>query len=388
MKRNLVALLMYFLSFIPILPIYAASFNDYVTNPSTDNVYFTPSLNYIRLQSALLVYQNAANHDWQPLPEQNLRIGKTSSLVPMIRERLALLGDLLPADNTGSDLYDQALAHAVSHFQWRHGLKPTGKFDKATCYALNLSPQYRIKQIQDSMQRLVQMGNPVNQRYILVNIPEYQLHVYDQGKEQFSMKIIVGKPARPTPELASVVTRIVFNPYWNVPDSIAEKDIIPKILVDPHYLESANIKIFTQQDENAKEIDEEKINWHTVSQNGFNYHFRQEPGPTNALGLIKFEFQNPFDVYMHDTPAKELFNANNRAFSSGCIRLENPFALQQYLMQSDTTWNTLKTQETIAAGKTLYQKIKTPIPIFITYMTAWVDGKGITHFSDDIYHLN
>ncbi len=199
---------------------------------------------------------------------------------------------------------------------------------------------------------------------------------------------IVGKPERPTPEINSTVTRIVFNPYWNIPKMIAEEDIVPKAINNPDYLDDMHIRVFERQDTDAAELDPHDVDWNSAQDDGLQYHLRQDPGNDNALGLVKFEFPNSNDVYMHDTPAKNLFNLDKRAFSSGCIRLEKPFELVTYLMQDDPEWTNDMLEQILAANTTKYQKVSRPTRVIITYLTAWVDDEGDLQFRDDLYGLD
>jgi murein L,D-transpeptidase YcbB/YkuD len=358
-------------------------------SPSAGDVFSLADKNYVQLQQALPRYQQAAAHPWPVVleGEKALRPGMKSLRVLALRSRLQASGELLAQDNwqTGLDIYDTALALAVSDFQASHGLKPDGIAGKDTLYELNIPAQQRLQQIRASLSRWAHLSRELGDRYMLVNIPAYQFMFVDHGRTVLSMKAIVGKPERPTPEIESAITRIVFNPYWNVPKLIAQKDIVPKVINDPDYLEEMHIKIVNREADNVTEIPPEEIDWEQAAAQGFKYYFRQEPGKSNALGLIKFEFENSHDVYMHDTPAKNLFAADKRAFSSGCIRIERPFALVPYLMQDNFSWNDDKIQAILANEKTRYINAATPVPIIIAYLTVWVDDHGKLQFRDDIY---
>jgi murein L,D-transpeptidase YcbB/YkuD len=271
-------------------------------------------------------------------------------------------------------------------FQSTHGLNPDGVVGNDTREALNISPEQRVMQIQVNMARWAKLSKELGDHYIIVNIPAFTMNLVENGNSVLNMKAIVGKPERPTPEIESTVTRIVLNPYWNVPKLIAQKDIIPKIINDPGYLDEMNIKILNREDDSdSYEIDPGEIDWQAVEAEGFQYHFRQDPGENNALGLVKFEFENSHDVYMHDTPAKELFDAEKRDFSSGCIRLEKPFELVTYLMAQNENWSEERMQSILDAGKTSYIKIARPMPVIIAYLTAFVDDSGQLQFRNDIY---
>ncbi len=366
-----------------------------MTLASADEVQTTPqssyaAQNYARLKAELPYYEEAVNHPdkypWPMIPatKKLLHVGSHSNVVLLIKQRLKTSHDLDP-DSPQTDAFDQSLAQAIKTFQWRHGLTADGVIGTDTRNAMNITPDVRAKQIQMNMQRWAQIAQDMGDRFVLVNIPEYQLHVIDHDKDTLTMKVVVGRPTRQTPELASEITRITFNPYWNVPQKIAQKDIIPKILHDGSYLYTNKIRIFSSQEEGAYELNPGEVNWEDARENGFPYHFRQEPGIKNALGLVKFEFQNDHDVYLHDTPAHELFAKDTRDFSSGCVRLEKPFALVAYLTQNDDRINTATVRSKLISHKTSYFRIENPIPIYIAYLTTWVDTHGVVHFANDVY---
>ncbi len=364
-----------------------ASQNTHV-DPTNTAAFSIAAKNYAALQQALTTYENAASLPWPTLSSntKTLTPGTKSRAVITLRNRLEATGELKNDDHTNIDTYDDNLTNAVIAFQSSHGLKPDGIVGQNTRSELNIPPQEWIRKIEVNMARWARLSNELGNDYIIVNIPAYRLDLVENGNTVLNMKAIIGKPTRPTPELESKVTRIIFNPYWNVPKLIAQKDIIPKILNDPAYLEEMHIKVINREEEdNPYEINPEEINWQSAEEEGFKYHFRQDPGENNALGLVKFEFQNSHDVYMHDTPAKELFDADKRAFSSGCIRLERPFDLVKYLMENNLDWSDERMQSILEAGKTSYIKIAKPIPIIIAYLTAWVNDEGQLQFSDDIY---
>ena len=199
------------------------------------------------------------------------------------------------------------------------------------------------------------------------------------------MRVVVGKPYLRTPIFSSKITEIEFNPYWNVPTSIAVKDILQKILGDSDYLRKEHIKVFSRGSERAPEINPESIDWSQVDTENFPFRLRQDPGPLNALGRIKFIFPNKYDVYLHDTPARELFKRPQRDFSHGCIRIEKPIELAEYLLKNDPQWTQEEIRTAISDTRTRIVQLPEPIPIHVLYLTAWVDGEGRINFRDDIY---
>jgi len=349
----------------------------------------TPSIafqNYFRLKQMLAAYEAATAKPWPILQDDRaLKRGSRSKRVILLRERLRRTSDLTPQDDIGGEKFDAQLADAVAVFQSRHGLRPDGVAGKNTILELNVSPENRAKQIKLNMARWYALISQLGNRYILVNIPDYRLTLFENNQQTLTMKVIVGKPDWPTPELTSMITRLILNPYWDVPDLIARKDLVPKIIEDPNYLNAMEIKIFEHQEDNARQLSVHEIDWDYMRENGFPYHFRQEPGPKNSLGLVKFEFENKYHIYLHDTPAKDLFDRDERDLSHGCVRLEDPFALVTYFLKDHPTIDDMRIQDILAAGKTKYIRLPQPIPIIITYITAWVDDAGVLQFRDDIY---
>lgn len=384
---KIVLRLLILLSFVIFPSLSFANQYDLYTNPSSNQgMYSMAAKNYVALQQVLTIYENAASHPLPVISGRVLKPGMKSISVMALRSRLEATGEYRYNENKNLDTYDDTLVNAVMAFQTSHGLNPDGVIGSDTRNELNIPIAQRIMQIQVNMARWSKLVPQLGDHYILVNIPAYKLDLVENGNVVLSMKAIVGKPTRPTPEIESTVTRIVFNPYWNVPKLIAQKDIIPKIINDPGYLDEMNIKVINREDQDdAYEISPGDIDWQAAKVDGFRYHFRQDPGANNALGLVKFEFQNSHDIYMHDTPAKELFDADKRDFSSGCIRLERPFDLVSYLMASNANWNDGRMESILEEGKTSYIKMARPMPVVIAYLTAWVDENGQMQFRHDVY---
>lgn len=313
---------------------------------------------YISLQK---IYPN----DSLPYPNQLLKLHQNNSLIPAIKDRLFLLGDLLLNDSTS--LYDSSLLRAVKHFQKRMGLLEDGVIGRNMIEQLNVPIAVRIRQILINLERVRWMPAEIDSNYIIVNIPEYKLHVYQNGKELFNMNVIVGKTTNNTVIFNGKLKYIVFSPYWNVPPSIVQKEIIPGMKKDPNYLAKNNMEI-------------------TGTSNGLPV-VRQKPGPKNSLGLVKFLFPNNFDIYLHDTPNHDLFDATTRTFSHGCIRISNPKKFAQYLLRSDTA--SVFTDKVIDSlmhlNKEKWVTLPEPLPVYIVYFTAWVDNKGQLNFRKDIY---
>ena len=277
----------------------------------------------------------------------------------------------MPADETTvRDVFDEKVEQAVIVFQTRHGLKVDGVVGRDTLNALNVTLKQRIRQMELNMERLRWILSNLEERFIVVNIANYQLYVLENDKPVLSMKVVVGKPYQRTPVFTSKLTYIVINPAWNIPDSIAQKEILKKIEKDPNYLAEQNITVLKGTQVTGKALP---------------YRFRQEPGPLNPLGTIKFMFPNEYDVYLHDTPAKRLFSENVRTFSHGCTRIEKPLELAEYLLRDDPRWSRKELLEAIEKGTEQTVIIQHPVNVHFLYLTAWVDESGSVQFRNDIY---
>ncbi|MBI4848732.1 MAG: L,D-transpeptidase family protein [Nitrospirae bacterium] len=343
----------------------------------------SPNNEYIKLQKALIQYREIAAHGgWPSVPMgTSLKKGDRSERVVELRKRLAVTGDFVSPETKEEYLFDEGLYYAVVRFQKRHGLKTDGVVGPDTVKHLNVPAGERISQIEINMKRLMSMSKDMGQRYIAVNIAAFELEAVENSDTLMSMKVIAGKPYWHTPVFSEQMTHIVFNPSWYVPRSIAVREILPKIKKDPDYLNKEGIKVSRDN----KEMDIPTINWTGITAENFQYQFVQVPGEKNPLGKIKFVFPNRFNVYLHDTPAKVLFEKSSRAFSHGCIRIEKPFELAEYLLRDDPLWTRERILATIDRGKEVKVKIPEPININILYLTAWVNEDNVLQFRDDVY---
>lgn len=339
-----------------------------------------------RMVRTLPEYGRLTSLPWPAIrAEVPLKKGQRSSAVPAIRARLAVLGDLPRGHAQSGERYDDALVSAVKQFQWRHGLKSDGVLGEATLDALNVPPKQRLQQLVRNLKRWEKFPHGVGSRYMRVNIPSYALDVVEDDQKIMSMRVIAGKPSRETPELYSKVQTIVLNPKWNLPKTIVQRDVIPGMIANPNWLAEHNIKVFSSWQKDAYEIDPKTINWEAMQHQPFPYKLTQPAGENNPLGRIKFVFLNDEDIYLHDTPQKGLFNQIRRAFSSGCLRVEEPFRLVEYFLKDNEEWDHDRVVEHLGSHEMKYIRIKNPIPIYITYITAWVDKAGYVHFREDIY---
>ena len=340
------------------------------------------------LEKSLAHYRHlAARGGWPQVPVgPTLRQGEHNARIPLLKKRLVASGDLAAPASQG-DLFDGLLKEAVQRFQTRHGLTADGLVGVKTLKELNVPISERIHQLGASLERCQPLPPLLERRHILVNIADFTLKLFEDGKLLLSMPVIVGKTYRKTPVVNGSISFLVLNPSWNVPHSIATKDLLPKIKKDPGYLEQLHLRV-TRDWTVRTEIDPATINWADLSPAHFPYRLRQDPGPDNALGRVKFLFPNPYDVYLHDTPAQELFEKDARTFSSGCIRLAKPLELAVYLLQGTPLGSMDALTAEIANEKTQRVAIPSPIAIHIVYLTAWVDRDGTVQFRPDVYKRN
>ena len=294
---------------------------------------------YKRLIQALKQYKNI-NHDNQKLILQNqsLSLGDRSDEIPKLRKILHYLGDY-SNDDLSSNLFDESLMVALSDYQIRHGLEPDGILGKETARELNTPIEHRITQLEVNLARSKSLPTNKEDRYLLVNIPAYELYLHENDQIKFQTRVVVGKKKNKTPLISSELKRIVLNPYWNVPRSITQKEIIPAIQKDPLYLAKNNMKLFGRLNNKSYQLNPDAIDWNNIDPTNTNFRIRQDPGAKNSLGQIKFLFPNHYSVYLHDTPARNLFALPKRAFSHGCIRLEDPYGLAEAVLSTNGIWS-------------------------------------------------
>jgi murein L,D-transpeptidase YcbB/YkuD len=342
---------------------------------------------YFELKQSLAQYREIAKKDDRPplSPETILRKGDTGISVQRLRERLVILGDLEAAEKDPVDFFDEATELAVMGFQKRHGLKSDGIVGTRTLEMLNIPIQQRVRQIELNMERRRWIPRDLGDRYILVNIADFKLSVIENLHRELEMRVVVGRPYRRTPVFSAKMTYMVIHPYWNIPTSLVFKDLLPKIQKNPNYLAQQGIKVFKDWRKGAPEIDPETVDWKKIDNQNFPYKLRQDPGPRNALGRIKFIFPNKFAVYLHDTPERSHFNETHRDFSSGCIRTEKPVDLARYLLRDHHQWPEERLSAAIEAGETTVIELQSPIFVHLQYWTAWVDENGRLNFRNDIY---
>jgi L,D-transpeptidase YcbB len=311
----------------------------------------------------------------------SLRLGDAGEPVAALRIRLAREGYLpASADDGEAAIFDPALEVAVREFQRRHGLEEDGVVGPKTLSALNVPAAARAAQIELNLDRLRVLSAWLGDRYVVVNIAAQYLQAVEDGTSPLVLKVIVGKPSTPTPVLSSKFAKVIFNPPWNVPASIAVNEILPKLWRDQAYLLKENMIIMGRSpDPHGLAID-----WSSVSLAQFATRLRQLPGKGNALGRIKFEFPNPYTVYLHDTPAKSLFERARRTFSHGCMRIERPIDLTAFLLR-DQGWEKAEIETIIAEGQTSEISLQQPVTLWVLYLTAFVEVDRTVHFREDVY---
>ena len=297
-----------------------------------------------------------------PLVKKDLTPGSSHSVIALIKRRLQITGDLTP-DDTGP-VFSDSLHAAVIRMQRCFGMKETGIIDDRLLRQLNVPVEKRIETIDINLKR-TQWLPQESADFLVANIPEFTLHVFENNKAAFNMPVVVGKAAHKTVIFSDSLKYIVFSPYWNVPPSIVRNEMVPAMKKDHNYLARHNLEI-------------------TGNSNGLPV-IRQKPGPDNSLGRVKFLFPNRFNIYFHDTPAKSLFEKETRAFSHGCVRLGDPAKLAAWLLRDDRTWTPEKIRAAMDQRKEKWVKLDHPVPVFIVYFTAWVTTDGLLNFRDDIY---
>jgi murein L,D-transpeptidase YcbB/YkuD len=322
---------------------------------------------------------------WQPVPVSALTPGRANPAIVALRRRLAASGELIGrAATSDSAMYDPDVVAAVKAFQEHHTLKANGVADAATILAMNVPIEHRIRQLALNLERWRWMPDDFGSRYLLVNIPSYHVVAREDGNDVMDIRVVVGKPGTETPVFSGEMTTVVFSPYWNIPDTIVEGETVPALARDRNYLDRNNIEILRVTKSGTEGVDPGDVDW--GNENSLKtLMFRQKPGPGNALGHVKFLFPNEYDVYLHDTPADALFARTGRAFSHGCVRVEEPETLAKYVLRGDDDWNEPKILEAMNAGVEQAVKLKASIRVHIVYFTATVDQNGGLHLLNDVY---
>ncbi len=334
---------------------------------------------FTALQHEYEQMQALSNEAWPVLPKGlKLNTGNEQPAVATLRTMLYKLGDL-ERDN-GSDYFDMELSQALTQFQNRHGLVADGQMGEKTRQELNVPPSHRARQIAVNLKRWLRLPSDLGDRYVIVNKPDYNLQLMNNGQPELEMRVIIGKPSRRTPVLFREIKQVVFNPTWTIPPGIKRNDIIPKLRRDPGYVNRARMAVYR----NGQKVNPHSVNWSQVGGGG-QYRIVQSPGNHNALGRVKFVMPNNHAIFLHDTNKRKLFARDMRALSSGCVRLERPLDLAEALLRTDKGWNAADVNATVKRGRTKGIRLEQPVPVYLTYQTAFVDDQGQLHFRKDIY---
>jgi murein L,D-transpeptidase YcbB/YkuD len=344
----------------------------------------SPQQPYYRdLKSALATYRGIeAGGGWPQVPAgPTLKPGMRHARVEALRQRLAATGDLTDQASDPA-LFDDALAEAVRAFQKRHRMTADGAVGPATLAALQVPVRARIDQIRVNLERARWMLHDVPQTFVVADIAGFEAGYFRAGRLIWRSRVQVGKPYRSTPIFRSNISYLVLNPTWTVPPGIEARDILPAVKRNRGYLAAKNLRVIDPQ---GRTVDPARIDWSRYSGRNFPYTFRQDPGPDNALGQIKFMFPNPHFVYLHDTPSKDLFERDVRAFSSGCIRVERPLELAELLLNDPDQWSLEQIRSAVDTQKTQTVTLPAPVPVLLYYWTAQGQADGRVHFKNDVY---
>ncbi len=317
---------------------------------------------------------------WNRVPTgRTIKLGSNGAAVVALRKRLIISGDL-NGSSGDSPVFDSYVDAGVKHFQARHGLIENGVVGAEVLAAMNIPADTRLHQLEINLVRLRAFSGNLGERYVMANIPAEAVETVENGVVATHHRAGVGRIDRQSPVMQTRALDINFNPYWHVPVSLIHKDLIPKMLADPNYLNEHHIRIF---DKNGQEVPSQSINWH--SNQAFGYNYKEDPGTENSLGVVRININNPYGVYMHDTPEKGVFGDDNRFVSSGCIRVQNVRDYVQWLLKDTAGWDRPHIDEAIRSGAQVNVKLAQPVPVYWVYITAWASPNGLTQFRDDIY---
>jgi murein L,D-transpeptidase YcbB/YkuD len=322
---------------------------------------------YVALSKSLQQYVNIAKKGgWDTIAvekKKKYKKGDSTAVIAWVKRRLQFSGEY--ADQDTSTIFNDALENAVKAFEGTHGHTPKGIITDTLLREMNVPAIKLVQCMLINLERMRWAPPTPKGRMILVNIPEFALHVWNGDKKDFDMPVVVGKEGKNTTMFSGNLNQIVFSPYWNLPNSIVKEEVLPAMARNSNYISEKNMEI-------------------TGERNGLPV-IRQLPGEDNPLGKVKFLFPNSFDIYFHDTNQKYLFNKDQRAFSHGCIRLGDPVKLANYLLSDNDAWTPEKIDSAMNAEKEKYVKVKEPVPVLITYYTAWIDEGGKLQIREDIY---
>jgi L,D-transpeptidase YcbB len=339
------------------------------------------------LEDAIARYQAIVSKGgWPIIPgTQPIRPDDNDERVALLYRRLSVSGEwkTRPQQSLFGTDYSEGMEPAVRRFQENNGLRVTGRVDRQTLQALNIPAIARLAQLRVNLMRLRELAQKAEDRYVLVNTAAFQLEAVEHGVVQLRHRTIVGKTERPSPTVRATIRALNFFPYWRVPESVATLDLIPRLVTQPEYLQQEKIRVLTGS-YNGQELDPASIDWRQAD--GKRLRFRQDPGPQNALGFVRIDMPNSEGVYMHDTPMRHLFNQRWRAFSAGCVRVQDVFTLVEWIAKYEPGWDRPgRSQDILAAGQAFDVTLTHPVPVYFTYITAWAELDGRVIFRPDMY---
>jgi len=342
---------------------------------------------YARLRTALAFYRRLAEQGgWPELPAgPTLAPGDENEQVALLRARLRIEGDLPRLALSFGTQYDAPLAEAVETFQRRHGLHADGIVGPRTRAALNVPVAERVAQLRRAMERWRWLPRDFGDHYILVNTAGFELAVIEDGKTVLTMRTINGTRDQATPSFTAMLRTLIINPYWYVPQRIAHQRLWPRARANPGYLAARGFRVFDTRNGSWRELDPARLDWAQLNGNGSSVRLRQEPGPINLMGRLSFVFPNPYDIFLHDTPDRTLFERDTRTFSEGCVRIENAMALALHTLRQMPEWTRARLQEEIDALHHRNLQLPEPIPVYVLYLPSWVDDAGRVQFREDVY---
>jgi murein L,D-transpeptidase YcbB/YkuD len=337
---------------------------------------------YTRLRDGLARYRAlAAAGGWPNIPDgPTLEPGMRAARIPVIRERLRITGEYTGGKVADAKRYDAGLEKAVRRFQERNTLGVDGIIGPATLAAMNVTAEQRVEQIRVNLERMRWVGDDMPEDFVLVDIAAQEVRLYRDGSPAWTSRVIVGRPERPTPVFRDQIEYMELNPTWTVPPTILKEDILPKARKNPNAVRKKGLEVIGR---NGRVVAPEAVNWN-VSANNLPYTLRQPPGDDNALGRVKFMFPNRYSVYLHDTPNRKLFGRAQRTFSSGCVRVEHPMELAELLLD-DPAWSQERIASLIESDRRRTVRLKTPMPVLLSYWTAEAGEDGAVRFRQDIY---
>jgi len=341
------------------------------------------------LQAAIQRYEQIVTAGgWDEVPGGKLRKGVQSKAAAALNRRLFIEGYIRKEATEGeyADIFTSATEEAVQHFQRNHGLAVSGSVDGATLKSLNVPAGQRLATLRANLPRVTEYAKDVGQRYVVVNVPAMQIETVENGKVYSRHNAIVGRPSRPTPVVMTALATVKFNPYWNAPASIVERDIIPRMLSGgaSRVLKDMNIKVFDGV--GGPEVNPDRVNWRRAVPD--DYHFRQEPGGDNAMATAKIEFSSPFGIYLHDTPERHVFDTGMRFVSSGCVRVDKVAIFINWILRGQDGIDQAKIAELAETLERLDVQIKDPPQLRVVYLTAWTNGRGEVNFRPDVYEMD